>query len=267
MVSNVVRRSFRGMPARYLARRAEVKPSEAPFLTARWKSLVLLNYACPPGLLEPLVPQGTGLDQWGGTTYVSLVGFMFVDTRVRNVAVPLHRTFEEVNLRFYVRREQPDGEVRRGVVFMRELVPRFGIAAVARLLYNEPYTSVPMSHSVRLSREAGGQVSYTWRYRGSAYAVAADASGPARTLERGSEAEFITEHYWGYSRQRDGSTLEYRVAHPPWQVWSAEGGFRGDGSRLYGPQLGRILGAEPLSAYVAMGSEVTVFPGHRLDDA
>ena len=117
-----------------------------PFLTARWEHLVLLNYVCPAALLEPLVPAGTTLDRWEGEALVSLVGFLFSDTRLLGVPVPFHRTFEEVNLRFYVRGPAPD--FRRAVVFIRELVPRWAIAAVARGIYNEPYLSVPMSPSL-----------------------------------------------------------------------------------------------------------------------
>src|SRR5690242_13649205 len=116
-----------------------------PFLTAEWRDLVMLNYEVPQGLLEPLVPGGVELDHWNGTLYVSVVGFLFRDTRVLGLAIPGHRTFEEVNLRFYVRREVA-GEERRGVVFIRELVPRRAIATVARLLYNEPYRAVAMRH-------------------------------------------------------------------------------------------------------------------------
>ena len=80
-----------------------------PFLTARWENVVLINYPCPAPLLEPLVPAGTELDTWGGRPLVSLVGFLFADTRLLGVPIPFHRTFEEVNLRFYVRRPAPDG--------------------------------------------------------------------------------------------------------------------------------------------------------------
>src|SRR6187402_115091 len=111
----------------------------APFLTARWENLVLLNYSCPTELLEPLVPNGTELDLWNGEALVSLVGFMFRETRVLGVPIPFHVNFEEVNLRFYVRRTTPSGELRRAVVFVRELVPRHAIAALARWIYNEPY--------------------------------------------------------------------------------------------------------------------------------
>lgn len=238
----------------------------SPFLTARWESLILLNYACPESLLEPLVPTGTHLDPWEGRTLVSLVGFRFVDTRLRGFAVPRHRTFEEVNLRFYVRRPMPDGSTRRGVVFIRELVPRIAIATVARVVYNEPYSAVSMSHAVDLDPRSGGRAAYSWRFRGSPYSLRASVAGAAEPLQPGSEAEFITEHYWGYTRQRDGGTIEYQVEHPSWPVWStAEAEYRSpDSDALYGPAFSEVLRGTPCSSMVAVGSEVTVFSGTRL---
>src|SRR5262245_46137591 len=139
-----------------------------PFLTARWESLLFLNYACPRDVIAPLVPAGTEIDAFEGETIVSVVGLLFVDTRVRGVAVPCHRTFEEVNLRFYVRRVDT-APPRRGVVFVRELVPRAAIAAVARLAYGEPYRAAPMSRRVALDAERGGSVEYAWRFGGERY--------------------------------------------------------------------------------------------------
>src|SRR4030095_17157030 len=107
----------------------------------------MLTYVAPEELLAPLVPAGVELDRWRGTLYVSVVGFLFRDTQVLGASVPGHRTFQEVNLRFYVRRHV-DGELRRGVVFIRELVPRRAIALVARLLYNEPYRAPPMRYAL-----------------------------------------------------------------------------------------------------------------------
>ncbi len=235
------------------------------FLTARWESLVVLNYRCPPTLLEPLVPRGTELDAWDGQTLVSLVGFLFTDTRLHGVPVPGHRTFEEVNLRFYVSRTTPAGERRRAVVFIRELVPRAAIAAVARWTYNEPYLAVPMSHEIALDPRSGGQASYAWRHEDAAYRLGAVVSGPAIPLEPDSEAEFVTEHYWGYTRQRDGGTLEYQVEHPSWTVWpNAAATFTGPAGALYGDAFGPILTAPPHSACVAVGSDVVVRVGARV---
>ena len=239
-----------------------------PFLTARWESLVLLNYACPVAVLEPLVPHGTSLDLWRGEALVSLVGFRFVDTRLRGVPIPWHRDFDEVNLRFYVRRIHEDGTFRRAVVFVRELVPRVAIATLARWLYNEPYLRVPMSHRVRIDTERGGDAEYSWRYRSAPFTIAAAVEGRASALVPGSEAEFITEHYWGYTRQRDGSTLEYQVEHPPWRVWEARtGSFSGPAESLYGAAFAEVLTAPPRSVFVAVGSPVTVYAGRKLRDA
>ena len=236
-----------------------------PFLTARWEHLVLLNYAAPPQLLEPLVPRGTELDRWQGETLVSLVGFRFRDTRVRGIPIPWHRHFEEVNLRFYVRRRGPDGADRRAVVFIRELVPRWAVATLARWAYNEPYLTVPMSHATSLDAAGGGAVRYAWRFRGGEYALGAVVRGPAQDLPAGSEAEFITEHYWGYTRQRDGGTLEYQVEHPRWRVWTApEASFAGDAVALYGAGFGALLAGPPRSAHVAEGSAVLVRAGQRI---
>jgi uncharacterized protein len=236
-----------------------------PFLTASWLDLALLNYDAPPSLLTPLVPRGTELDTWHGRALVSVVGFYFADTRVLGLSIPGHRSFEEVNLRFYVRRDTGSGPVRRGVVFVRELVPRLAIAAVARALYNEPYLSVPMRHSTTLDA-AGGRVEYGWEFRGRPYRLAAEADGAAAVPPPGSEAEFITEHYWGYTRQRDGSTLEYEVRHPPWRVWtSRRHEFSGPAAALYGPAFGEILSRPPASAFVAEGSAVSVYSGRPVD--
>jgi len=234
-----------------------------PFLTARWENLILLNYICPAALLEPLVPAGTDLDTWEGHTLISLVGFLFSDTRLLGVPVPFHRTFEEINLRFYVRRAIPDH--RRAVVFIREFVPRRAIAAVAKVIYNEPYKALPMRHQWSLTTDEGGEVRYGWTHDGAECELGARVNGPAGRLTLGSEAEFITEHYWGYTRQRDGGTLEYQVEHPPWRVWTAtESWFLGPAAGPYGPEFGALLTTRPKSAYVAVGSPVAVHHGRRL---
>ncbi|MEM1117278.1 MAG: DUF2071 domain-containing protein [Bacteroidota bacterium] len=237
-----------------------------PFLTARWESLLFLNYACPPEVLAPRVPAGTTLDLWQGEALCSLVGFRFRDTRLRGVPVPFHRHFEEVNLRFYVVRETPEGETRRAVVFVRELVPRWAIATVARVVYNEPYLAVPMSHRIALDPASGGEVTYRWTHEGTPYALRGTASGPARMAEAGTEAAFITEHYWGYTRQRDGGTLEYEVEHPSWPLWTLdEAHFEGPPAPLYGTAFADVLGGPPRSAFLAVGSEVAVHVGQRIE--
>jgi uncharacterized protein len=240
-----------------------------PFLAAEWRYLVMLNYEVPPAALAPLVPAGTALDLWEGRALASVVGFRFLRTRVLGVPVPFHRDFDEVNLRFYVRHVAPSGEARRGVTFVRELVPRAAIALVARLAYNEPYRAVPMRSAAPAGlTDAPGRLAYGWRTGAGWQEVAATAAGRPAPAAPGSEAEFVTEHYWGYTRQRDGGTVEYEVAHPTWRVWEAEApSLVADVAGLYGAAFVPALAARPRSAFVAEGSPVTVYRPRRLPRA
>ena len=227
----------------------------------------MLNYRVDPALLEPYVPRGTTLDHWEGATYVSIVGFLFRDTRVLGIPVPFHRDFEEVNLRFYVRREV-GGEVRRGVTFIREIVPRATIAIVARVTYNEPYVALPMRHAIAAQGNADSAPStsrYEWRQRAGWSALVVEAAGRATALAPGSEAEFITEHYWGYTRQRDGGTVEYHVTHPRWRTWTVNAAaVQGELAELYGAELGPVVRRRPDSAFLAEGSAIAVHMPTRL---
>jgi uncharacterized protein len=235
-----------------------------PFLTAEWRWLAMLNYVVDPDVLLPHVPRATELDVWEGRAYASVVGFRFLRTRVLGVAIPFHRDFDEVNLRFYVRRRGPEGW-RRGVVFVKEIVPRAAIAAVARAVYNENYVALPMRHRLDLTPALGGTVRYAWRHRGRWDGLQVEVRGRAAPLEPGSEAEFITEHYWGYAAQRDGGTVEYRVEHPAWRVWTAtSAALDCDAEALYGAAFAPYLEEPPHSAFLAEGSRVTVRRGVRV---
>ena len=224
----------------------------------------MLNYEVEPGLLEALVPASVELDRWDNRVYVSVVGFLFNETRVLGVSVPGHVRFPEVNLRFYVRRHV-DKEVRRGVVFIRELVPRRAIATVARIMYNEPYRALPMRYRVEQLGDGTTEREYAWRTGAEWTAIQSHTRGAPSPLEDGSEEEFITEHYWGYTRQRDGGTIEYRVEHPRWNVWRAsDATLRGDVAQVYGNEFARALRGSPRSAFVADGSAVTVHAPTRI---
>jgi uncharacterized protein YqjF (DUF2071 family) len=225
------------------------------FLTAEWNNLLMLNYAVDPSLLEPFVPAGTELDAFEGKTYLSLVGFEFNRTRVLGFAIPFHQNFEEVNLRFYVRRGS-----KRGVVFIRELVPRYAVAAIARWAFNENYSCVPMSHRIE-----AGKAEYTWMLGSSRCVMKVETEGDSFLPPEGSLSQFITEHYWGYAAQKGGGCLEYEVRHPPWSVWNGKRAiFSGNPDGLYGDHIARVLKREPDSAFLAKGSPVTVFKAVRI---
>jgi uncharacterized protein YqjF (DUF2071 family) len=239
-------------------------PEEKVFLTAEWKHLAMLNYEVEASVLVSLLPTGTELDSWNGKSFVSVVGFQFLQTRVFGIPVPFHRNFTEVNLRFYVRRKAPDGW-RRGVVFVKEIVPRPAIALVARKFYHEPYIALPMAHRIDGAPGSIKSVEYSWNFAGKQAALKLTTSGKAEPSGNGSEAEFITEHYWGYNRQRDGSTMEYRVEHPRWQVYlTSEASLDGDVTAFYGARFRDLSTGKPSSAFLADGSMVTVFNGKRV---
>ncbi len=233
------------------------------FLEAEWRHLVMLNYGVDPAVLTDRVPAGCELDAWHGRALVSIVGFQFLRTRVLGIPIPFHRDFEEVNLRFYVRRRTEDGW-RRGVVFVKELVPRFATAFIARRLFGENYEALPMRHCVSSVGDRTS-ASYEWRRGGAWEGVSATFSGPPASVSDDSEESFITEHYWGYSGRRGRSTVEYRVEHPRWRVWRAEtSSLRCDVATLYGREFVEALGGEPSSAFVANGSSVVVEWGTRV---
>lgn len=238
--------------------------SRRVFLSAEWRDLVMLNYEVEPSLLNPYIPPGTTLDSFNGRTYFSLVGFRFCRTKLLGLLpVPFHSDFDEVNLRFYVRRKE-DRDDRRGVVFIAEVVPRRAIATTARLAYGENYTCLPMKHRLEtdgLNRTA----EYQWQVGGQWCGLSARTAGLPTRPQEGSLEQFITEHYWGYSTQRTGGCVEYHVSHVPWQVWATDrAGFDGDASTLYGRELASVLQRPPECAFVADGSPVTVFTGNRI---
>ena len=242
----------------------------------------MLNYRVAPELLLPFVPAGTELDLWNGAAYLSVVGFVFADTRVLGVPIPFHRTFEEVNLRLYVRRTVA-GETRRGVTFIRELVPRVAIAAVARWTYNEPYLALPMRHRVEpadpadlansspSSRDGHASIrgsiraEYEWRTRSGWSGIHMTTESASTPAPSGSHEEFITHRLWGYTTQRDGTTIEYEVRHRAWTVWLARTAqLSGDMARVYPSQLVPALSHPPDSALFADGSAVTVHSPNRV---
>ena len=237
------------------------------FLTTEWRYLLMLNYEIKASVLEPLLPAGTELDTWQGRTLVSMVGLMFQRTRVMGLPIPFHRNFEEVNLRFYVKRETQD-EVKRGVVFIKELVPKVWVARMARWLYGENYAALPMRHTIEEQNgqlASDGLVEYAWRFKGKLQRLGGLGIGQPRPLQPDSEEAFITEHYWGYTRRGKHNTDEYRVEHPAWRTWRvAQPYFLADVKALYGPQFVDALHRPPRSAFLAEGSPVAVCWGEKL---
>ncbi|MGE4133569.1 MAG: YqjF family protein [Bdellovibrionales bacterium] len=231
--------------------------SRPVFLSADWRHLALLNYEVDPEVLLPHLPTGTELDYLNGKTYFSLVAFLFDKTNLFGILPTLfHRRFEEVNLRFYVTRQDEAG-LKRGVVFVKEIVPKPFLAWTARTFYHENYVSMPMSHDIEGGRK------YVYTFGDSHLKVLAD--GRLIEAAENSPERWITEHYWGYTRVSDTETLEYEVKHPVWSLYGIENfEVQIDIASLYGPEFVQAFNQGPSSVFLADGSEVTVHLPKRI---
>lgn len=229
------------------------------FLEAEWRKLAIASYTVDPSILVPYLPQGTELDFWQDKCYVSLVGFMFVNTKVLGFRIPFHINFEEVNLRFYVRHRQ-NGIWKRGVVFIKEIVPRPALSFVANTLYNEKYVTLPMSHLWQL-QENHWDISYQWG-KGLTNSFQVITEKEAILVQENSEEEFITEHYWGYTQINANKTAEYGVEHPKWEVYKTlDYTVDVDFGNLYGMPFEHLKNEKPKSVFLAEGSKIKVKKG------
>lgn len=235
-----------------------------PFLKAEWRKLAFINYQVDPEKLEPYVPEGTALDLWNGNCYLSLIGFLFRNTKLLGrVKVPFHVHFEEVNLRFYVKRVV-NGEKRRGVVFIKEIVPKPAITLVANSLYNEHYQALPMRHQWSLDQDPF-EVAYSWKAGNQWHHFSVAAESEAQPIPEGSETEFITEHYWGYNRVSKKQTVEYEVRHPKWFHYPVTGHQMDvDFQKTYGDDFAFLNNSRPTTIFLAEGSVVSVESRRKL---
>lgn len=234
-----------------------------PFLTAEWRKLAIANYAVEAAVLKPFLPPHTELDVWQDKCYVSLVAFLFVNTKLKGVPIPFHVNFEEINLRFYVVHTTPEGELRRGVCFIREIVSKPALSLVARMVYKEQYVTMPTKHEVNDSEEELS-INYSWKKeKWNSFRIVAE--NKQMEIPLGSEAEFITEHYWGYTKISEGTTSEYPVHHPRWKTYSVkEFSIDVDFGKVYGNEFAFLNELQPVSVMLAEGSEISVHAGRKL---
>lgn len=232
--------------------------SKSRFLTAEWRNLIMLNYEVDPEVLAPYLPAATEIDLWEGKALVSMVGFLFKETRVLGIKWPWHVNFEEVNLRFYVRHF--DGkEWKRGAVFISELVPKNMIVLIANNLYKEHYRALPMRHSITKDGQNHTNFTYEWKLNGKWNKLAATVENRLTSIKAGTAEEFIFEHYWGYNRLTDRKTMQYQVEHIPWSIAKVRDYvFDADIANLYGASFVPYLSKQPVSAFWATGSEIAV---------
>ncbi|QNF35636.1 DUF2071 domain-containing protein [Adhaeribacter swui] len=227
------------------------------FLTAEWRKLAIANYEVNPTVLQPYLPFGTELDFWEDQCYVSLIGFRFLNTRLLDFKIPFHVNFEEVNLRFYVKRKV-NQEWRRGVVFIKEIVPLPALALVANILYNEKYETRPMQYHWR-EQENNQEIAYQWKIKGNWQVISLLANKEAIPIPIGSKTEFISEHYWGYAQVNNLKSNQYEVTHPRWQQYAVtDYTISVDFELNYGKAFRFLNNCVPSSVMLAEGSAITI---------
>ncbi len=227
------------------------------FLHAEWNNLIMANYVVPEKILHPFIPANTELDFYKGKTFVSLVGFMFLNTRIRGFSLPNHINFEEVNLRFYVKYND-HGNWKRGTVFIKEIVPKPAISFVANTIYKENYSTMKMKH-FHIENRDQIETCYEWKYKNKWNKLAASSQKKSSPMVVNSEEEFIAEHYWGYTKYSESKTYEYEVKHPRWEIfkvlnYTIDCDFAG----IYGSNFAFLEDAVPSSVFMAKGSEVSI---------
>lgn len=231
------------------------------FLKAEWRKLLMINYEVDPEVLLPFIPAHTNLDFFEGKCLVSVVGFMFLNTKIKGIKIPFHINFEEVNLRFYITHQTSKGELKRGTTFIKEIVPKPAITFVANTLYKEKYATLPMFHKWEELPDTL-QIEYNW---GRANSISCVANNQSEELKPDSLEEFITEHYWGYTKISDIETSEYGVEHPRWQTYVIKDyKLNIDFESVYGKAFAHLKNQTPHSVLLAEGSEIIVRKGREL---
>lgn len=227
------------------------------FLSAHWENLVMANYTVDTEWLKSYLPHGVEFDLYEEKAYVSLVGFLFKNTRFFRMPIPFFGTFEEINLRFYVKRKEGD-TVKRGVVFINETVPYRAVAWVANRFYKEHYSAVP-TRSETVTDASGKKIRYEWKVNRQWNHLSVSTLNKAAPMLSGSIEAFIFEHYYGYTRVNEQQSQEYRVNHPRWEVNKVlDYSIHCDFKAMYGDRFAALSHQQPASVMMAIGSPVTI---------
>jgi uncharacterized protein YqjF (DUF2071 family) len=227
------------------------------FLHAAWNNLIMANYVVPQELLAPYIPNKTELDLFEGKAFVSLVGFMFLNTKILGLSIPFHINFEEVNLRFYVKYND-HGNWKRGTVFIKEIVPRAAISFVANNLYGEKYATMKMKHFHTI-RDNEIETCYEWKCKDQWNKLSVLSENKSVPVKINSQEEFIAEHYWGYTKYSKTKTFEYEVKHPRWEIFNVlSSTVNCDFKGIYGDEFSLLDNSRPYSVFMAKGSEIKV---------
>lgn len=227
------------------------------FLTAEWRNLILVSYQVPDNALQKYLPDNLHLDKLNGSAFVSLVAFDFINTKVKGMKMFFHLNFPEINLRFYVN----DGR-RRGVMFIREFVPKPVVVLGANLFFNENYSAAKMKSEIILGSTLKAKHEIT--YKGNYNSIEVETVNKSFMPDENSTEHFFKEHEWGFVKSRSGQTNAYKVEHPFWQVYPIKKfNINVDFGKLYGQQFSFLNKQEPFNVTFAEGSVIKVFSAQK----
>ncbi|WP_293871734.1 DUF2071 domain-containing protein [Flavobacterium sp.] len=227
------------------------------FLKANWENIIMANYEIESEILIPFLPKGVALDLYNGKAYISLVGFMFKNTKLFNIPIPLLGTFEEINLRFYVTRKEGN-QTKRGVVFINETIPYKLVAWMANKLYKEHYTVVPTKNDIR-SNATNQEIEFGWLLNKKWNSIFVEAEIKSEKMKVNSLEQFIYEHYYGYTKIDEQTTEEYQLQHPSWKVHEVVNyKIDCDFKAMYGEPFWVLNHTKPTAVFIAEGSKVAV---------
>lgn len=230
-----------------------------PLLTADWKNLIVVNYEIDPLVLNPYLPAGTEPDLWNNKCYISLIAFQFNHPKMKGIPIPFYKNFEQINLRFYVSKVYK-GEVRKGVVFIKEIAAGNLLKAGAALIYNEHYTNLKTRHTINKLPETT-EIQYDWRLDKQWNYIHAIAGKDKTIPGADTVTAFITNRFWGYIKISPGKTAEFRVDHEPWKIHKVKScEVNCDTKKLYGAALHTFLSQAPAFTFMIAGSSVKVYP-------
>ncbi|MDT0676041.1 YqjF family protein [Autumnicola musiva] len=224
-------------------------------LTCEWKKLAFANYIVSPKILESYLPKYTEIDFFHGKCFVSLVGFQFKNVAVGGIKIPFHTSFEEVNLRFYVKHFNGK-EWRQGVVFISEIVDKISLTILANNLLHESYQNMPMRHTEEKFAEFN-KYGYFWRKENEWQHFKVSADKNPLNVDKNSETEFLIQRLWGYGKHSEKVTNEYHVVHPLWQVYKVKNYSIKADFKLFGNDFSHLNNAKPHSIILAEGSKTT----------
>ena len=230
-------------------------------MTARFSEVVAVNFQIDPKVLAPRIPKGLELDFYKGETYVSLVAMMLRDVRVWGIPIHIATGFEELNMRFYVRRKDGDG-YQRGACFIKDYVSSGAAAWILGSLFKADFHKIKMKHDNTGFADDGESVpsvDYRWKVGDHWNRLRIKARSKVQKTGSDTKVGFILNHNNEYS-SRKGKTLEYRATHPTWTVWdAAQANFTCDVKTLFGQEFEKPLSKRPASVFVASGSDFTIY--------